>query len=87
MANLGYFKIDTKGEYVKLSDITGVTLTSGTAYIFQIRNPPCIMIESNTVPEEGGIEIDNTKPFGFTAGDTPLYIKTDYMPIRLNISV
>jgi hypothetical protein len=75
MANLGFFAIDTEGEYVKFSELTGLTLTPGTPYVFQVQGA-CYFCESATKPTKGGIYINNLKPFGYTARDVDLWVST-----------
>ena len=83
MAQLGYFKIDTKGEYVKLADITGLTLTSGTTYSFQVEGA-CRFAPLDTKPEKGGVYVNKIDPFTYTASDLALWVKTN-TPCYLNI--
>lgn len=75
MANLGYFKVNTNGKYVKLSEITGLTIASGTTYLLQVEGA-CRVCESATEPE-GGFYINKAEPFSYTAGDADLWVKTN----------
>lgn len=75
MANLGFFAINTEGEYVKLSEETGLTLTSGTTYTMQVQGA-CYLCESATKPTKGGFYINKTEPFSYTAGNADLWVST-----------
>lgn len=86
MANLGIFEINTNGAYMKLSDLTGITFSSGSSYLMQNYGHSCIIIETNEQQENinGGFVVDN-KPFLYECNGTPVYIKTNNQ-IYLNIS-
>lgn len=38
MANLGFFTINTNGEYQTIEEATGLTFTLGTKYSLQVQN-------------------------------------------------
>lgn len=75
MANLGFFEIDTDGEYVNLSDITGITFASGKTYLIQIQGS-CNLCESATKPTKGGFLINKNEPFSYTSNGTTLWVCT-----------
>lgn len=75
MANLGFFAINTEGEYTKLSELTGLTLASGTTYLMQVQGA-CYLCESATKPTKGGFYINKTEPFSYTAGNADLWVST-----------
>lgn len=75
MANLGTFNINTGGEYQKLSELTGITFETGTTYLIQIQNA-CHILESATLPTEGGFVILSPEPFSYTPSDGDLYIRS-----------
>lgn len=68
MANLGFFEIDTEGEYIKLDTITGLTFTEGTKYIMQVQNAieNVIICISDIKPTKGGFVIKNLEKFDYT---------------------
>lgn len=84
MANLGIFEINTNGEYLKLSDITGITFNINQRYLMQNKGGNCILIESLDVPKEGGFTVNN-KPFIYECDGSDIYIKTNGN-VFLNIS-
>lgn len=85
MANLGLFNINTKHKYVKLSEIIGASLTSGTTYLMQLNSGACHFCESATKPTNGGFIVDHTRPFTYTSNGTELWVRTDY-PTCINIA-
>ena len=56
MANLWADKIDTKGEFVDLGEISGITLETNKTYLFQASSTITICIDSNK-PTSGGFTI------------------------------
>ena len=81
MANLytGTIKTET---YKTLASLTGVTFTSGTKYVIQLRNSAYIREGTNG---KGFIVLDS-QPFEYTAGDDDLYIKTYANGCTVNIA-
>lgn len=86
MANLGTFNINTGEEYQKLSELTGITFESGTTYIIQVQNA-CRILESTTVPTEGGFVILSPAPFSYTPSGGDLYIKSLNTQNVVNIAI
>lgn len=84
MANLGIFEINTNGEYMNLSTLTGVTFIAGNSYLMQNYSGSCIVIESSVKPTEGGFVVGNEK-FQYNCDGTDVYIQTNGS-IYLNIS-
>ena len=84
MANLGVFEINTGGKYKKLSDLTGITFNINQQYLMQNKGGNCILIESQTLPTEGGFTVNNN-PFIYECDGTDVYIKT-IGNVYLNIS-
>lgn len=86
MAHLGEFTINTNGEYVKLSEATGLTFEDGKQYTFQILNAATIL-SATTAPSKGGFYICKPELNLFTkkAGED-FYIKTMFSGCTLNIS-
>ena len=84
MANLGIFEINTNGEYMNLSTLTGITFVTGNSYLIQNYGGSCIVIESSVQPTEGGFVVDN-KPFKYECDGSDIYIQTNGN-IYLNIS-
>lgn len=87
MANLGTFRINTAYEYVKVSELTGITFESGNTYLLQAQNA-CYICESTTLPDDNnlGFILTNNNIFSFTPSEGDLYIKTFGAGIVLNIS-
>lgn len=82
MANLGTFNIDTHGAYDTLTNLTGLTFTSGNRYSLQVQNTA--YVREGTLGE--GFLIDNTSPFDWIAGEDDLYIKALYSSSIVNIA-
>lgn len=86
MANLGYAKIDTKGEYQKVSDLLNIQFVDGKRYSIQILNYATIIIAA-TKPTAGGFYIGNSNPFEYIhKSGADLYIKSSEIGTTINIS-
>lgn len=79
MANLGFFEIDTQGEYVDLETATELTFTEGTKYTMQVQNASSYLTlcVSDSTPTEGGFMMKDLEKFDYTpvSGYT-LYVNT-----------
>lgn len=62
--------INTNGEFVKVSEATDFTFTSGTKYVMQVQNGAYVKIA------DAIFWVSNEK-FQYTATDDDLYIKTE----------
>ena len=82
MANLYTGTLDTNNTYKTLTELTGLTFTSGTTYTIQIQNMAYIREGSTGV----GFLINSILPFEYTAGSDDLYIKNTYTPVVINIA-
>lgn len=86
MAHLGEFRVCTKNEYKKLTDLTEVTFEDNKTYLLQISNP-ITFITSATIPKEGGFYIKDSTPMSYTKEEgVDLYVKTDFTPSIVNIA-
>ena len=90
MANLGFFEINTKGEYKKLSELTNLTFTTGVKYNMQIGNVnnATFLCVSASLPTKGGFLIKQNEKFSYTPKDNEdLYICTSkYDSCTINIA-
>ena len=82
MANLYTGVIKTNGEYKKVSELTGITFTTGTDYTIQIQNSA--YIREGTIGD--GFFINNSNPFAYKSNGEDLYIKVDYGYCVINIA-
>lgn len=79
MANLGFFEIDTKGEYIDLETITELTFTTGTKYSMQVQNAGAMLTVciASTTPTEGGFMMKDLEKFEYTpASGEKIYVLT-----------
>lgn len=79
MANLGYFKVDTNGEYQTIEEATGLTFTADTKYSLQVQNQGGFLTicPSATLPTEGGVVLKDLEKFDYTpVQGVNLYLKT-----------
>lgn len=90
MGNLGYFKVDTNNEYVKLDTLTELTFSEGTTYTMQAENAGgrLVVCMSSTAPTEGGFVIQNLEKFSYTpTSGEDIYVRTgSYGAVYLNIA-
>ena len=81
MANLGFFEIDTNGEYVDIATATELTFTEGTRYTLQAINGGASYLTvctASSEPTEGGFVIQNNQIFSYTpVADINCYLKTN----------
>lgn len=85
MSNLWSGAIDTHNEYIKFSEISGVTFENGKTYVIQI-NGSCTLIESLTTPTDGGFLVNTLLPVKYTKGDGDLYVKGESYLCTLNVA-
>ena len=85
MSNLWSGAIDTHNEYIKFSEISGVTFEDGKTYVIQI-NGSCTLIESLTTPTDGGFLVNTLLPVKYTKGDGDLYVKGESYLCTLNVA-
>lgn len=71
--NLAIFSVEPSQEYLDVSELSGVTFSSGTSYQIQIRGA-ATFCESDTKPTEGGTYWDRIKPFTFICKGKKLWI-------------
>lgn len=90
MANLGFFEINTQGEYVDLETATELTFTEGTKYTMQVQNAGssltiCI---ADSTPTEGGFMMKDLEKFDYTpVSGYDIYVKTgSYGKAYINIA-
>lgn len=79
MANLGFFKIDTNGEYKTLEEVTESTFTAGKTYSLQVQNSGGLLTicSSATLPTIGGFVMNDMEKFNYTPAEgVNLYLKT-----------
>ena len=79
MANLGYFTINTNGEYKTIEELTELTFTAGKIYSMQVTNGGgCLTIcSSSTLPTKGGFVMNDMEKFNYTPVEgVNLYLKT-----------
>lgn len=79
MANIGYFTIDTNGEYETLEEVTGLTFETNKTYTLQVQNGGgyLTVCPSETLPTEGGVVLKDLEKFGYTPiSGVNLYLKT-----------
>lgn len=90
MANLGFFEVNTNGEYKTIEEVTGLTFTTGTKYTMQIDNvnDKVFLCISPTVPNKGGFSRKQGEIFSYTPTENEnFYIYTSkYDGCTLNIS-
>ena len=87
MSNIAYKKsINTKGDYVDLAELMGITFAENSSYQIQVVTSAYVII-SDTKPKEGGFLIFDNRPFGYTHLGSKVWIKSiDNRPIEINIS-
>lgn len=85
MSNLWSGVIDTHNEYIKFSEISGVTFEEGKTYIIQI-NGSCTLIESSALPTDGGFLVNTLIPVAYTKGSGDLYVKGESYFCTLNLA-
>lgn len=85
MSNLWYGSIQTDGEYVTLSSISGVTFTSGTTYTLQVKGK-CYLCEKSAKPTSGGFLITEEMPIQYAAGSDDLYVRNVSDSCLINIA-
>ena len=85
MSNLWSGVIDTQNEYIKFSEISGVTFEEGKTYIIQI-NGSCTLIESSVLPTDGGFLVNTLIPVAYTKGAGDLYVKGESYFCTLNLA-
>lgn len=90
MANLGFFEIDTKGQYVNLETLTELTFTEGTKYTMQVQNSGsyltiCI---ADSTPTKGGFLMKDLEKFDYTplSGNSIYVYTSKYGRAYLNIA-
>lgn len=79
MANLGFFEIDTDGEYKTLEELTELTFTAGKTYSLQVQNGGGLLTicSSETLPQKGGFVMNDMEKFNYTPAEgVNLYLKT-----------
>lgn len=79
MANIGYFKVNTNGEYRTIEEVTGLTFTAGTKYSMQVTNGGgyLTICSSDTLPTSGGFVMKDMEKFTYTPEENVnLYLKT-----------
>lgn len=79
MANLGYFTINTDGEFKTIEELTELTFTAGKTYSMQVSNGGgyLTICSSATLPTEGGFVMKNLEKFNYTPAEgVNLYLKT-----------
>jgi len=71
--------INTKGEYVTISSLTGITFTANKKYL----------IETNALTHvkvlDAEVEVYDQKPYQYCAGSNDIYIKTDFCGCKLTV--
>ena len=91
MANLGFFEINTNGEYVNLETITSLTFEEDTKYTMQVQNAgSCLTVcIADSTPTEGGVILKDLEKFDYTAvSGANIYVKTGTVgKAYLNIAV
>lgn len=90
MANLGFFEINTNGEYKTLEELTELTFTEGTKYNMQVQNGGsyltiCI---ADSKPTSGGFLMKDLEKFDYTpVSGNNAYLRTSgYGVAYLNIA-
>ena len=90
MANLGFFEINTDGDYVDLETATGLTFTTGTKYTMQVQNAGdnLTVCVSDTTPTKGGFIMKDLEKFDYTPVEgSDIYVNTGgYGVVYLNIA-
>ena len=90
MANLGFFEIDTQGEYKTLEEITGLTFTEGIKYIMQVQNSGSYLTVciADSTPTKGGFLMKDLEKFDYTpVSGNSIYVYTSkYGRAYLNIA-
>lgn len=79
MANLGYFTINTNGEYKTIEELTSLTFSVGTKYSLQVQNGGgyLTICSSATLPTQGGFVMNDMEKFNYTPTEgVNLYLKT-----------
>lgn len=79
MVNLGFFEVNTNGEYQTIEEVTGLTFTTGTKYSLQVQNGGGFLTicPSATLPTEGGVVLKDLEKFDYTpVQGVNLYLKT-----------
>lgn len=83
MANLGFFKIpDTNGEYLSLSEVTGITFEIGKNYQLQVQNE-CYLCEG---AKKGGFIINKPIFIIYKPTSETLYVRVDSGDAYINIA-
>lgn len=89
MANLGFFQVNTNGEYKTLEEVTGLTFTTGTKYFLQVQNAGGYLTTctSETLPTKGGFILKSSEKFSYTPVEgANLYLNTNGGSVYLNIA-
>lgn len=77
MANLGFFEIDTQGEYIDLETATELTFTEGTKYTMQVQGCYLTVCIASSTPTTGGFIMKDFEKFDYTpVSGSKLYVKT-----------
>lgn len=71
-------KINTNNSYQNVSELTGVTFTSGKTYTMQVQNDAYLKIDNAEF-------LFSNEKFQYKADGSDLYIKTTTMPCVLSI--
>lgn len=87
MSNIAYKKsINTKGDYVDLAEVMGITFNVNSSYQIQVVTSAYVII-ADEKPTEGGFIIFDNRPFGYTHLGSRLWIKSiENRPVEVNIS-
>lgn len=70
--------INTNNSYQSVSELTGITFTSGKTYTMQVQNTAYFKVDDAEF-------LFNNREFQYKASSSDLYIKTTTMPCVLSI--